>query len=680
MKKEFHMEINGFSNYLTGMQEKCVLENLTVSLSFTPYTYESGISGVFSVFDEEQKAGLRIGAGKQGRLTAEIGTGHEVLKIQSKIRHLDYQKPNCVTLAFWGTAGWCDLCINGELSERIQFPRHRMIVIPKGRWYIGRYAGQKEDPAPCGHGVFHGKLYEIRWEKRYLPYREVLEKQKQVSYPEEKIMLYRNCEVQNDRYRPVYHLMPPAKWMNEPHAPFYYNGHYHLFYQSNPHAPVWDNLCWGHLVSTDLVRWKDAGIALNPDSPGPDYDRDGCWSGSAFLDESQKPVIFYTAGNNGFLPNQSVAMARPEDPEDPVLTEWKKEGVLLRQGQGEGFLGEFRDPFAFRKEGMWHLLVGTGDCENGGGNALVYTGNCLESMECRGFLMEYDFADSPEVGHVWELPVLLPLRDEMGRHVQDIFLFCSCQVEEAAVETYYYLGHYDQKRGKFHTCQKKPGLLDLGHGTFTGPSGFTAPDGRSILFTIAQGKRGSEQECRSGWAHNGGLPVELSLKDSRLQILPVRELEKYFEQVLEAELSEGERFAEATGKYSLLEHKIEIVAHASAVQMELSFETDSWMITYDKKSRRFQAESRSSGTPFSIWRGEEDSVEIGEEPIRIQGYFDHSMVEFYLNGRKSMTLRNYSYKSGYSFDLKTDGETKVKIWRYCEKGLSGEMDGQSETE
>jgi len=28
--------------------------------------------------------------------------------------------------------------------------------------------------------------------------------------------------------------------MNEPHAPLYYDGRYHLFYQHNPKGPYWN--------------------------------------------------------------------------------------------------------------------------------------------------------------------------------------------------------------------------------------------------------------------------------------------------------------------------------------------------------------------------------------------------------------------------------------------------------
>ena len=50
--------------------------------------------------------------------------------------------------------------------------------------------------------------------------------------------------------------------MNEPHAPVYYKGNYHIFYQANVHAPIWNHIQWGHMISTDMVHWKDLPLAL----------------------------------------------------------------------------------------------------------------------------------------------------------------------------------------------------------------------------------------------------------------------------------------------------------------------------------------------------------------------------------------------------------------------------------
>ncbi|MEK5235566.1 hypothetical protein NST99_07690 [Paenibacillus sp. FSL L8-0470] len=51
----------------------------------------------------------------------------------------------------------------------------------------------------------------------------------------------------NDKHRPQYHISPPQHWMNEPHAPIYFNRH-------DPHGPYLHTLHWGHWVSNDLAQ------------------------------------------------------------------------------------------------------------------------------------------------------------------------------------------------------------------------------------------------------------------------------------------------------------------------------------------------------------------------------------------------------------------------------------------
>lgn len=55
-------------------------------------------------------------------------------------------------------------------------------------------------------------------------------------------------------------------------------GRYHLFYQWNPLACDHTYKCWGHWSSADLLHWRHEPIALMPDE---EYDRNGCYSGSA---------------------------------------------------------------------------------------------------------------------------------------------------------------------------------------------------------------------------------------------------------------------------------------------------------------------------------------------------------------------------------------------------------------
>lgn len=664
MRKEYCMELNGYNNFFTEKAAMAAMENGTVTFACTPYSYETDVSGILSVFSENEKKGMAVGVRKKGIITVKLGLGGLLVETASLKEHLRFQESNLVTVVFWGTAGWCDLYVNGVLSNRTQFPRHSKILFPSEKCYIGKYVDGKSFGENTRHGVFHGRLDFIEIAEGYQEYGEVVAYHKQQGQKEQKpVSLYETQDFCNDIYRPVYHLMPPGKWMNEPHAPFFYKGLYHIFYQANPHAPVWDNLCWGHLAGKDMVQWQDMGIALYPDREGLDID--GCWSGSACLDMDGNPLLFYTAGNNEELPNQSVAVARPENVTDLGLKKWIKEGVVLRQSVGEGFLGEFRDPFVWRKEDVYYMLVGSGDSDNGGGNALVYTSRDLKDFTCHGFLADYDYEKCREAGHVWELPVLLPLRNENGDYCCDILLFCACQVEEDIVETYYFLGKYDYGKNHFCKFHELPRLIDLGNGTFTGPSGFVTADERSVIFTIAQGKRNPEDEYNSGWAHNGGMPIELSVEKNGLRIKPISEVQNYFTKCVLSEEIRPEGFnKELFLMENLLQNRIVLSASGDYLEMILEWDDDAHVISYSRKTKEWKAVSRKTDKIISKIRNEEDLADIGEEEIRIECYIDHSMIELYLNHRKSMTLRNYPFCEKNRFYVRTDGTGRVSVWEY----------------
>ena len=76
------------------------------------------------------------------------------------------------------------------------------------------------------------------------------------------------------------HFHPECGWMNDPNGLFYLDGEWHVFYQFNPLGVSWDNMHWGHAVSSDLKSWRHLPIALHPDEYGVMY------SGSAVVDEA----------------------------------------------------------------------------------------------------------------------------------------------------------------------------------------------------------------------------------------------------------------------------------------------------------------------------------------------------------------------------------------------------------
>lgn len=198
-----------------------------------------------------------------------LGPGGYMMGLDSLSARAVLYRWNAVTVVFRKEAGWCDLYVNGALVNRRQFRRHQSIRWPASRFYLGKYVDGKMFREDTKAGMFYGVIKRLCLEERALSDREVRKLhgtwpvgQAAGPYPPDRRVY------ENDLQRPRYHLIAPGKWMNEPHAPFWYQGFYHIFYQANPHAPVWDNIQWGHMVSPDLVHWEDMPLALEPREEG----------------------------------------------------------------------------------------------------------------------------------------------------------------------------------------------------------------------------------------------------------------------------------------------------------------------------------------------------------------------------------------------------------------------------
>lgn len=63
-------------------------------------------------------------------------------------------------------------------------------------------------------------------------------------------------------YRPAVHLTPAERWMNDPQRPFWLDGRWHYYYLYNADYPEGNGTEWYHATSTDLVHWRDEGVAI----------------------------------------------------------------------------------------------------------------------------------------------------------------------------------------------------------------------------------------------------------------------------------------------------------------------------------------------------------------------------------------------------------------------------------
>lgn len=157
-------------------------------------------------------------------------------------------------------------------------------------------------------------------------------------------------EFDSRRLRPRFHFSSPAGWMNDPHAPVWFRGQYHLFFNYYPfEAEGVRPKCWGHAVTTDFTSYRLLPTAIAPDS---EYDRDGCASGCAVVHEDRLYLI-YTGRNYYRRPREAQCVAWSEDGIHFVKSSLNP--VVLPEDQREA---DFRDPWVYRGGGEWRMLLG----------------------------------------------------------------------------------------------------------------------------------------------------------------------------------------------------------------------------------------------------------------------------------------------------------------------------------
>ncbi|MEU0369744.1 GH32 C-terminal domain-containing protein [Streptomyces sp. NPDC006283] len=103
-------------------------------------------------------------------------------------------------------------------------------------------------------------------------------------------------------YRAEYHFTVPDQWKNDPQRPIWIDGEYHYYYLYNADylaGGTTTGTAWRLATSTDLVSFRDRGIAVPKDTtPNGDV-----WSGSAVVD---------TEGTAGFGAGAVVVLATQE--------------------------------------------------------------------------------------------------------------------------------------------------------------------------------------------------------------------------------------------------------------------------------------------------------------------------------------------------------------------------------
>jgi sucrose-6-phosphate hydrolase SacC (GH32 family) len=304
-----------------------------------------------------------------------------------------------------------------------------------------------------------------------------------------------------DHHRPRFHAMPPANWTNEPHGMVRKGDTWHLFYQRTPNGPFKTQMHWGHMASDDLVTWRHLPDALRPELQDDNFgfDQKGIWSGDIILD-GDAAFAFYTSVNHSnrlSAFNPGVAMAVSEDPE---LRNWRKIGPIINTQH----VNDFRDPYLWREDGTWHMLIGAA-LESGGG--LDYY--VLEATEKGGrwthrprfSAISYRILDIGSI--IWEMPVFEKLTDDVRILLVNPIGGEVTKYGDPATRAIYWIGKW--RDGLFHPLDREPRMLDIIPGHLA-PTVARGRDGQLRAIGIVDERRTPQSQEDAGWAHTFTLP------------------------------------------------------------------------------------------------------------------------------------------------------------------------------
>jgi len=415
---------------------------------------------------------------------------------------------------------------------------------------------------------------------------------------------------QNNPYRPRYHFLPPANWMNDPNGTVYHNGEYHLFYQFNPYKPKWGRLHWGHAKSKDLVHWEHLPIALAPDG-FPDELH--CWSGCCVI-AGNTPTIFYTSVNPPALiskarrysqqwaaTSDSEMLVWEKHPRNPILSETKHHPDLKPH--------HWRDPYVWQEGEGWFMVLGGQHPGGKFGSVYLYESKNLFDWDYVGILAHGDEIECT----AWECPNYFRLGD---KYVLIVSPFSPVIYSVGDFQNHHHTG-----RNWF--------VFDHGK-DFYATNTYMDGQGRTIIVGWIK------VEGQGGWAGCLSLPRTVTLDAGyQLQIHPLPELKQLrqkhqrFERKLETPV-------ELAGTAPYFGECVEILAKfdfqtAESVGFRLMDDQGEFLINYDFAAHTLQAIHERAKLQFESDPGH----------LKLHIFIDKSVIEIFINDRETFSTIFY---------------------------------------
>ncbi|WP_440894673.1 glycoside hydrolase family 32 protein [Amphibacillus sp. Q70] len=456
-------------------------------------------------------------------------------------------------------------------------------------------------------------------------------------------------KIQKDHWRLHYHQMPATGWLNDPNGACQFKGTYHLYHQYVPENPEGGIPHWAHKTSKDMVHFTEEEIFLSPEHS---YEKDGVYSGSAFVKDDE--IHYFYTGNvknsggydyifNGREQNTVHAVSK-----DGFSLELQ-EVVIKHEDYPKEYTDHIRDPKIFAKNGLYYMVLGARRKDHYG-ELLLYRSKDLYTWEFHGILLE----KKEDMGYMWECPDFFDLNGKSVVLFSPQGLNKKLHQFQNVYQTGFYIGETDWDKIEF---QPEASFKELDYGfDFYAPQTFEDESGRRILWGwMGLGDTNAEYvnpTVNHGWQHALTLPRELTIEQGCLKQRPLPEYQmiRKEENRIEANISGEYRNVELTCEVS------ELLIYFDEVEdgFEIHLRQDT-VIRYDKGILSITHGVSGAGRSFR-------TVKIDKlEQLHI--FSDTSSLEIFINdGDYVMSSRVYPDKGKNQVRFRGHAQLRVNKW------------------
>ena len=455
-------------------------------------------------------------------------------------------------------------------------------------------------------------------------------------------------EISRSDYRQTYHIQSVTGLMNDPNGFVWHDNKWHLFYQWCPWGAVHGLKYWYHIVSADLVTWKNLGVCLMPDR---EYDNKGAYSGSA-MPIGDSLYLYYTGNSRdeNWVRHPYTCLAKLRD------DGWTEKYPLPLFGAHPDYTEHQRDPkiLYVKEQRRYYIILGAQTRQHKGCILVYQSEDLLHGWTFAGQLKVPGFED---FGDMWECPAI----EKIGG--REILMFCpqhlKIQGRGGQNHNGYIIGDMDWESLTF-TPTTRFHVLDFGFDSYAAACANNVKDpDKAILIAWMGLPDCSYPTDEENWSGCLTLPRELRIRGRRLVQQSLPQLKELRDEELDVTGAEREQICRLPRSCEM-----EFYCRPGDLNLQLFCRADGQgglYLSYSEDSRKITIDRSQMQLHFNQNQGETRTRELPNGLSHLRIFIDRSSIEIFVNdGDAVFTTRVFPKADENSFRVK--GDIFLRMW------------------